>query len=688
MSNETIIDVFREEAREILEGLEIDLVAIEKDQDEQAVNRLFRGFHTLKGGSGIAGLDSVAELTHHVESRMADVRNGKEKISRSLIDLLLESIDWIRDSIFNEHDDPEQMQKILKKLSVVIDDSSPAEVCTDENAEHYFRISISFREDIFFFGIDPLLIIDDLGKTGEFCEFRVVRQNIPALGKCDPEKCFMSWNVVVKTHCSRNDIESVFLFVKDANKIEIEDITKYFTEHGYEESNRVGDILIRKGIIGENDLDEILEEQEQKNVKIGEIVLNKGLATQKEIEDVLGAQEKVKKQDEAKTVRVDAKKLDEIMNLLGEIVIGQSALSKLTSEISEQQGQGIKSALYGLDRATRDFQERIMSIRMVLIGSTFSQFQRFVRDTARQLGKEIRLDITGGDTELDKTVIEKIIDPLKHMIRNAIDHGIESPEERVASGKNSEGVISLNAYHLEGNVCIEISDDGKGLDLERIREKGIEKGLIRSGEELTDEKIVSLIFAPGLSTATDVGKLSGRGVGMDVVKNNIAELRGSIKVDTEKGKGSRFRIKLPLTMAIIEGMLFKSGNSVFIIPLLSIIESIRPQKDEIKTIEERGEMVHVRKEYIPLVRLYQSFGITPQYENPWEGILIIVESSGVKIAIMVDDLIGQQQVVIKSIDQTLSREHSVSGAAIMEDGAVALILDINGLLHGMRGRDD
>jgi len=684
MSNETILDVFRDEAREILEGLEIDLVSIEKNQDNEAINRLFRGFHTLKGGSGIAGLDSVAELTHHVESRMADVRNGKEKISRSFIDLLLESIDWVKDSIFNEHDDPEKMQKILKKLSANTDAEFPVNVCDEENAQRYFRIKIDFREDIFFFGIDPLLIIEDLGRSGEFCEFRAIWRNIPALGECNPEKCFLSWNVVVKTHCSRSDIDSVFLFVRDGNNIEIEDITRYFTEHGYEESNRVGDILIRRGIIGENDLDEILEEQEQTNVKIGEIVMNKGLATQKEIEDVLGVQEKVKKQDEVKTVRVDAKKLDEIMNLLGEIVIGQSALSKLVSEISEQQGQALQSALYGLDRTTRDFQERIMSIRMVLIGTTFSQFQRFVRDTAHQLGKEIRLEISGGDTELDKTVIEKIIDPLKHMIRNAIDHGIESPEERVANGKNSDGVISLSAYHLEGNVCIEISDDGKGLDLERIREKGIERGLIRAGEELTDEKITSLIFAPGLSTAADVGKLSGRGVGMDVVKNNIAELRGSVKIDTERGKGSTFKIKLPLTMAIIEGMLFKSGNSVFIIPLLSIIESIRPAHADIKTIEEKGEMVHVRKEYIPLVRLYRSFGITPLYENPWEAILIIVESAGVKIAIMVDDLIGQQQVVIKSIDQTLSREHSVSGAAIMGDGAVALILDMNGLFHGRR----
>jgi two-component system, chemotaxis family, sensor kinase CheA len=686
MYDESIINVFRDEAREIIEGLEVDLVAIEKDQDDQAIHRIFRGFHTLKGGSGMVGLDAVAELTHHAESRLADVRNGKERISRKLIDILLESIDWTRNAIFNGDNDPDKMKQIREKLSAP-ESKSAAVIPSEKNNTRYFRIGIGFRVNIFFFGIDPLLIIRDLAKMGEFCEFNVIKKEVPPFHEMDPEKCYLSWNVVIKTGHSREEIDAVFVFVKDDNPVVVEDITRYFNDE-CDDNNRVGDILIRKGIIGEQDLGKILEEQQNKNVKVGELVMEKGLATRKEIEEALVVQDKVRKQDEGKTIRVDANKIDEIMNLLGEIVIGQSALSKLVSETDDHQGQKIKGALYSLDRATRDFQERILSIRMVQIGSTFSQFQRFVRDTARQLGKEIRLEISGGETELDKTVIEKIIDPLKHMIRNAIDHGLEPSEERTASGKSAEGTISLSAYHFEGNVCIEISDDGRGLDLERIREKGIEKGLVRSGEELSVDKIANLIFAPGLSTAHDVGKLSGRGVGMDVVKNNIAALRGSIKIESSKGKGTRFRIKLPLTMAIIEGMLFKSGDSVFIVPLLSIIESIRPKKEDIQTIEGKSELVHVRKEFIPLVRLYRSFGINPQHDSPWEGILIIVESSGTKIALMVDELIGQQQVVIKSMDQSISQEHSVSGAAILGDGTVALILDVNRLFHGMGGHNE
>ncbi|HEY1405873.1 MAG TPA: chemotaxis protein CheA, partial [Spirochaetota bacterium] len=364
----------------------------------------------------------------------------------------------------------------------------------------------------------------------------------------------------------------------------------------------------------------------------------------------------------------------------------QSGLSRLTDEIDDERGQALKNALYGLDRTTREFQEQIMSIRMIQIGPTFAQFRRFVRDMSRQVGKEIKLEIEGGETELDKTVIEKISDPLKHMIRNSIDHGIGSVEERTAAGKNAEAVIRLNSYHQEGNVYIEVSDDGKGLDVDKIREKAIAKGLLKSGEEISRDKLISLIFLPGFSTADTVGELSGRGVGMDVVKSNIAALRGTIDILSEKGAGTTVRIKLPLTMAIIEGMLCRVGNSVYIIPLLSIVESIRPKEEEVRTVEGQGEVVHVRGEYVSLIRMHEYYGIKGEYENPWEALLIIVESTGTKLALMVDDLIGQQQVVIKSLDSFITKDRSVSGAAIMGDGSVALIVDIHGMLNDIARR--
>jgi len=321
-----------------------------------------------------------------------------------------------------------------------------------------------------------------------------------------------------------------------------------------------------------------------------------------------------------------------------------------------------------------------MAMRMIPVGPTFSQFKRFVRDTSRQIGKEIRLEIMGKETELDKTVIEEITDPLKHMIRNSIDHGIESTEERIKLGKDPTGIITLNAYHQEGCIFIEISDDGKGLDADELRSIAVSKGIIAKDKELTEDESYALIFKPGFSTANAVGDLSGRGVGMDVVKSNIDALRGSVQIITEKNRGTTFRIKLPLTLAIIDGMLIKVGKSVYIVPLLSILESIRPRKEDVKTIKGQGEVVMVRNEYISLIRLYKYFDQVPAFENPWEALVVIVESNGEKLALMIDDLIGQQQIVIKSLDNTVTKDRSISGAAILGDGNVSLIIDIHGLL--------
>jgi two-component system chemotaxis sensor kinase CheA len=371
------------------------------------------------------------------------------------------------------------------------------------------------------------------------------------------------------------------------------------------------------------------------------------------------------------------------MNLLGEIVIGQSSLLRIAEELEEDNEIGfqLKNSLYGLDRITREFQEQIMSIRMIPIGPTFEQFRRFVRDVSRDRGKDIKLKLEGGDTELDKTVIEKIGDPLKHMIRNAIDHAIEQPDERERGGKPREGQITLRSYHQEGNVYIEIIDDGRGVNLAKVRSKALALGYITEDEDASSERLLSFLFSPGFSTADSVGDLSGRGVGMDVVKTNVEELRGSVEIRTEDGKGTTMRIKLPLTLAIIDGMLVKIGRSIYIIPLLSIVESMQPKKDDIKTIEGKGEVIHFRGEFVPLVRLYDAFGLESQYKNPWEALIIVVEAGNVRMGLMVDDLLGQQQIVIKSLDNYITVSRAISGGAILGDGRVALIIDIHGLVE-------
>jgi two-component system chemotaxis sensor kinase CheA len=496
--------------------------------------------------------------------------------------------------------------------------------------------------------------------------------------------------VTIKSKHPREKIEEVFLFVRDDNEIVLEDVSsRYIDDYEnkkFTEDRKIGEILVRKGILTREELDDVLQTQDLKNRKIGDVIVEKGFATEKEVEYALKEQERIRTRIETGTVRVDTKKLDGLMNLLGEIVIGQSAITRIADELPEEQGLRLKNVLYNIDRTTREFQEQIMSIRMIPIGPTFNQFRRFVRDAARELGKEIQFEVFGDETELDKTVIEKIGDPLKHMIRNAIDHGIEDAAERERRGKERIARIRLNAYHQEGNVFIEVTDDGGGLDREKIRDKAVSLGYLKAGEEIADDRLFSFLFRPGFTTAERAGDLSGRGVGMDVVKTNIEALRGTIEIETMEGAGTTFRLKLPLTLAIIEGMLVRSGENVYIIPLLSIVECIQPKREDVETIEGKGELVCVREAYIPLVRLYEFFGIGADCADPWEALVVIVESGNETAGIMVDELVGQQQIVIKSLSAHISDTRAVSGAAILGDGRVALILDIHGLVGEMARR--
>ncbi|HOA07869.1 MAG TPA: chemotaxis protein CheA [Spirochaetota bacterium] len=688
MSESGIIEIFQNEAREILDNIENDLVVLEETKSSEVVNRLFRYYHTLKGSSGIAGFTSISEFTHSLESCLDLVRSGKISITEDLISILLQSTDWIRGTLFEggigeKYDTIKN--DIFTRLEVIRSgEALPVSVVADKI--RYYRIKAAFAENIFEFGIDPLIVMEDLFESGEVVENFVDRRKLSMLSKLDPEKCYFSWRVVVKTAKSIDKIKEVFLFVLDNNEIIIEDITSEYVENLDEKrgEKKLGDILVNKGIVTERELEDVLNEQQKENKKIGEIIVEKGFATPKDLNTALGIQDDIKKKIESNTVRVDTMKLDNLMNLLGEIVIGQASLNRISEALDEEQGYRLKNALYGLDRITREFQEQIMSIRMIPIGPTFDQFKRFVRDMSKQIGKDIRLDINGKDTELDKTVIERISDPLKHMIRNSIDHGIETSEERMNCGKDSQSVISLNAYHQEGSVFIEIKDDGRGLNYEKIRAKAIAKNIISKDDEVSEEKLKSFIFLPAFSTSDSVSDLSGRGVGMDVVKSNIDALRGTIEIDSIKGKGTTVRIKLPLTLAIIDGMLFRVGNSTYIVPLLSIVESIQPKKDDVKTIKGKGEVVLVRGEYVSLIRLYDFFSTSADHTNPWESLLIIVETNGERLALMIDDLIGQQQIVIKSLDSYITQSSAISGATILGDGSVALIIDIHGLMSGLK----
>ncbi len=702
MGDTGLTEVFLNESKEIIGNLENDIITLEENRDNQEIiNRIFRYFHTLKGSSGIAGFNLIYEFTHNLESLFDKVRSGDIKVSKDIIDILLDSIDWIKGELFDRSDidcSAEIKIDLSKRIyecmgSIPESEEENGDFLSEVGAysgvgeiERYFKINAIFKENIFSNGIDPLMIIEDLGGFGEVLISNIDQKRIPDFYKMDPEKNYMSWEIIIKTFHDEMKLRDVFLFVMDDNKIEIENVTEQYAEvkdYGYLTEKKLGEILVEHGLINDTDLEEIVKEQETLKIKLGDIVVQKGIASTKQVDEALQEQFNIKKKLENSTVRVDSVKLDNLMNLLGEIVIGQASLHRVSEDLDEAESFSLKNALYGLDRVTREFQEQIMSIRMVPIGPTFEQFKRFVRDTAHTLGKEIKLKVEGGDTELDKTVIEKIGDPLKHMIRNAIGHGIEISSERKAKGKSSAGTITLKAYHQEGNVFIDVIDDGEGISLSGVKKKGVALGLIPVDEN-SKEKIISLIFNPGFSTTDEVGSLSGRGVGMDVVKTNIEELRGSVEVKSKEGEGTLIRIKMPLTLAIIEGMLVKVGSSILIIPLLSVIETIQVKKNDYRTVEGRGEVILVRGEYISLVRLNVLFGLETEITNPWEALIVIVESDGERIGIMIDDLIGQQQIVIKSIDNSITTSRSISGATILGDGRVALIIDIHGLVEEIK----
>ena len=384
---------------------------------------------------------------------------------------------------------------------------------------------------------------------------------------------------------------------------------------------------------------------------------------------------------EASSIRVSVEKVDELINLVGELVIAQSMVNQVIGQIPAEILPAMQGALTTMDRCTRDLQNRVMSVRMVPLASVFRRFPRVVRDLAGAMGKQIAVKITGEDTELDRQMIEQIADPLTHLIRNAVDHGIGTPEDRQRCGKPPEGTVGLHAYHEGGNVVIEVSDDGRGLDREAIRRKAATQGLIGPDDDLSETQIHALIFAPGFSTAEQVTDVSGRGVGMDVVKRNIEALNGSVGIESAPGRGSTFRIRLPLTMAILDGLAASLSGDIYIFPLLSVIESFRPKAVEVKTIAGRGEVVMVRGRPVPLVRLHRLFHCPDATTDPTRGLVVLMEHQGKKLGILVDDLLGQMQVVMKSIETNYRKVEGLSAATILGDGQVAFVLDVPGLIR-------
>lgn len=529
-----------------------------------------------------------------------------------------------------------------------------------------YRVRFVPSRDIFLLGTNPLLLLDELRSLGQ-CDIAAQLGDIPSLEEINPEECYVGWDIVLTTDRNVNAIKDVFIFVEDHCELTIDEV---------EPDEKLGEILVERGDVGREELGRALSEQK----RLGEILVEKGITTSEKVESALAEQQHVRKakaqtKDEGiSSIRVPSNKLDVLVNLVGELVTVQA---RLTQTASLLQNAELASVAEEVERLTAELRDNTLNIRMLPIGTTFGRFKRLIRDLSQELKKEIEMTTEGAETELDKTVIERLNDPLVHLIRNCIDHGIERPGDREALGKPRTGTIHLSAVHSGANVVIRIADDGKGLDREAIRTKAIDTGLVSPGAELTDKEIFGFIFHPGFSTAKEVTNISGRGVGMDVVRRAIDDLRGSIEVASERGKGTTVTIKLPLTLAIVEGLLVEVGEGNFILPLSIVEECIELTREDEAKLHGRN-IANIRGEIVPYIRLRREFDI--KGEPPSIEQIVVTGVNGSRIGFVVDKVIGDHQTVIKNLGKLYEDVEVVSGATILGDGTLALIVDAGKVL--------
>ena len=693
-------DAYREEARELLADLETTLLELEQSpKDSDLIGRAFRALHTIKGSGAMFGFDAIATFTHDIENAYDQVRSGKLQVSKHLIDLTLAACDRIRAMVEETEEtqggDLEETADIAAGFREIVRGPAPPVTCavpaeeqarpapnlvvpsTSPQGKVTFRIR--FRPALYLFssGTNPLLLINELRDLGP-CTVVAHTCHIPTLEEMNPEHCYTWWDIILTTTRGVDAIRDVFIFVEDDCELRIELID--VVEDGSEapDYKKLGEILVEKGDMGVEELRSFLD----KRKLLGEVLVDAGLVSSDHVEAALAEQQHVRemrrqKQAEvsAASIRVPADKLDALVNMVGELVTVQSRLNQVASQLNHP---ALIQVAEEVERLTADLRDNTMSIRMLPIGTTFKKFARLLRDLSQELQKEVVLETTGGETELDKTVIERLNDPLVHLIRNAIDHGIESPETRERLGKPRQGTVCLSARHEGANVMIEIRDDGAGINRESLKRKAVERGLLSADATPTDKDLLGLIFAPGFSTAAKVTNLSGRGVGMDVVKSSIDSLGGSIEVSTEEGRSTTISMKLPLTLAIIDGLLVRIQDSFFVLPLSAIEECVELTREEVASRHGqnlafiRGDLVP----YIPLRRRFRIEGDPPTIEQ-----IVTTRFDGYRVGLLVDQVVGQHQTVIKGLGRSFKNVDEISGATILGDGNVALILDLPKLIR-------
>lgn len=645
------VQLFFEESLEGLEQFESALLNLESG-DAELVHTIFRVVHSIKGGSATFGIPGVAEFTHVLETVLDRMRSGQQSPTPDLVALLLECGDCTREMLEAARDgdarDAKTHHGLQRKLEEFVGTSDPARqiprrpVAEGESERAPTRSwKIRFRPlpHLMKTGNDPLRILRELGQLGSL-QVRADLRALPPFSELDAEECHIAWDLMLETSARQDQIRELFAWVEGDCELSIQLAERSAESRSADPSPSTGGAARSSGFDGAS-------------------------------------------------VRVDIEKVDALINMVGELVITQSMLGQLGTQITaigDGTAERLQDGLVQLERTTRELQESVMRIRMLPISYAFNRVPRLVHDLSKQLGKKVRLSVSGGQTELDKTVLEKIGDPLVHLVRNALDHGIESPDVRQQAGKPETGTISLNAFHRGGNIIIEVHDDGRGLDRERILARGRERGLIGPDETPPNERIVDMIFQPGFSTADRVSEVSGRGVGMDVVRRNIKELGGSVEVRPNEGQGTCFTIRLPLTLAIMDGQLIRVADHTYIIPLTAIRESLQMSAECLSVVAGEREIYRLRDDYIPVLRMRGAFGIADGDDTRGEQFVVVVEGGGRTAGLVVDELLGQQQVVIKSLDTNFRPIPALSGATILGDGTVALIADVSELLELRLGK--
>lgn len=637
---------FREEADELLADLELSLLELGRNPaDEELVDRIFRAMHTIKGSSAMFGFDGIASFSHEVETVLELLRDGRTGVTKELIELTLAARDQIkamlRPSAHGEEADAARAEEIVAAFRTLVDGAAPdpaGEAAAEfrQPANEEIACTIRFRpdRDIFMRGLSPVQFLNELRDLGE-CRVTLHTDQVPALADLDPELCYLRWDVDLTTSRGIDAVHDVFMFVGEECVEIMPSIPAAVSGTSAGEipnSRRDGSSL--------------------EPAAAGDMGVAKPLSS----------------------IRVTADKLDRLINLVGELVTVQARLSQ--TSIARNDAELISLA-EEVERLTAGLRDSALTIRMVPIGSTFSKFKRMVHDLSLELGKDVELVTTGAETELDKTVIEKLNDPLVHLIRNSIDHGVESPEARLAAGKPARATIHLSAVHSGDSVLMTIRDDGAGIDREAVRARGVAKGLIPAGGELSDKETFSLLFAPGFSTAAAITSISGRGVGMDVVKKGVDLLRGTISIASDPGEGTAVSIRIPLTLAIIESLLVKIGADCFVIPLSQVEECIELTRQDVTQAHGR-HLADVRGRIIPYIPLREHFDIAG--ERPAIEQIVITDIEGKRVGLVVDYVVGEHQTVIKSIGRMFREARGVSGATILGDGSVALILDVQQLI--------